>query len=67
MGYLFRITILSIRSFFEKMFCKHDYEEIFYYEEYNKAINLRFSSRIYQCTKCGKKIEVDGRHDPYAN
>lgn len=43
--------------------CKHSYEKIGWYEGYDPVRNLRYSTRIYRCKKCGKRIEVDGRYD----
>lgn len=52
-----------IRKFFEKLFCRHDYEQIGWDEMEDN--NTRYSVRYYMCKKCGKYITVDGRNDPY--
>lgn len=54
-----------MKDFFKKIFCKHDYEKISWREEYDKTSNIRYSTRMYRCAKCGKQIQVDGRRDPY--
>lgn len=51
--------------FLRKLFCKHNYQEIAWYEEYDEHRNERYSVRLYKCNKCGKEIWVDGRYDPY--
>ena len=52
-----------IVNFFRRLFCKHNYTRIIWYEEYDKHRNQRYSMRLYQCNKCGKEIWVDGRYD----
>ena len=47
-----------------KWLCKHDYEQVGFYEE--MECGIRYSVRIYQCKKCGNEIHVDGRRDRYA-
>lgn len=42
-------------------FCKHQYEKKAFKEE--ERNNIRFSMRLYRCSKCGKEIWVDGRND----
>ena len=56
-----------MKDFLKKLFCKHDYEKISWYEEYDKNCNTRYSIRMYRCTKCGKQIQIDGRRDPFDN
>lgn len=56
-----------MKDFLKKIFCIHDYEKISWYEEYDKNTNMRYSLRMYRCTKCGKKLQVDGRRDPLDN
>lgn len=56
-------TICVITKFFKQLFCKHDYEQTSWYDEYDKNYNLRYSVRMYRCVKCGKQIQVDGRFD----
>ena len=46
-----------------KLFCKHDYKQIDFYEAETSGGGLRYSIRIYKCQKCGKEIEIDGRKD----
>ena len=46
---------------FRHLFCKHDYKKVGFREE--EKNNLRFSIRLYKCSKCGKEIEIDGRRD----
>ena len=50
----------TIKEFF-RLFCNHDYEKIDFYEAIDRGI--RYSVRIYRCSKCGKVIHVDGRKD----
>ena len=45
----------------KKIFCKHTYEKVGFYEEIEYGI--RYSIRIYRCSKCGKVIHRDGRID----
>ena len=47
-----------------KLFCKHEYEKIDYYEKVEHGI--RYSVRIYKCKKCGKEIHVDGRAENHS-
>lgn len=54
-----------MKDFFKRLFCKHEYEKIAWLEEYDKCRNERYPARLYKCNKCGKKIWVDGRCDPY--
>ena len=54
-----------MKEFFKRLFCKHDYEKIGWMQEYDERRNERYAARLYQCNKCGKKIWVDGRYDPY--
>ena len=54
-----------MKDFLKQLFCKHDYQKIAWYEDYDKHRNERYPVRLYQCNKCGKKIWVDGRYDPY--
>jgi DNA-directed RNA polymerase subunit RPC12/RpoP len=49
-----------------KLFCRHKYEQIAWYEEWDECRQERYSERLYRCTKCGKEILVDGRYDPYS-
>lgn len=53
----------QIKGFLKRIFHKHQYEKIGWYEE--EENNEMYSIRIYKCTECGKTIEVDGRYDPY--
>lgn len=46
-----------------QIFCKHNYEQPSWYEDYDEYTNERYSMRIYKCQKCGKEIWVDGRMD----
>lgn len=46
-----------------KLFCKHDYGLISFYEAEAANGSIRYSMRIYKCQKCRKEIEVDGRKD----
>ena len=41
-------------------FCRHEYKKIGFYEEMEYGI--RYSVRVYKCTKCGKEIHIDGRY-----
>ena len=43
------------------LFCNHAYEKVAWKE--CQQNNIRFSMRLYKCTKCGKEIWVDGRKD----
>jgi DNA-directed RNA polymerase subunit RPC12/RpoP len=54
-----------MKEFFKKLFCKHDYWKTGWDEEYDEVHNERYTIRYYTCQKCGKKIVVDGRYDPY--
>lgn len=49
----------------KKLFCKHDYKKLAWREKYDQVYNERYSERLYNCSKCGKRIWVDGRYDPY--
>lgn len=57
----------TIKDFFKKLFCKHNYERISWWTDYDSNQNVVCSMRTYECTRCGKKISVDGRRDPYCN
>ena len=54
-----------MKKFLKKLFCRHNYEKISWYEVVHPHSLERFSMRIYKCSKCGKQIKVDGRMDPY--
>jgi len=56
-----------MKNFLKRLFCKHQYEKISWYEKYDECTpcTLRYSIRIYRCVKCRKEIEVDGRYDKY--
>ena len=43
--------------------CKHSYEKIAWYEEYDEYRNEKFPMKLYGCRKCGKEIWIDGRMD----
>lgn len=47
----------------KQLFCNHRYKKVGWYQEIDKHRNIRYAVRIYECTRCGKKIEVDGRID----
>lgn len=49
----------------KKLFCKHEYEQLSYYEEFDRFSNVRYSVRLYECIKCGKRKQVDGRKDKH--
>ena len=49
----------------KKLFCRHDYRKIGWEEAMDYRRNERYTIRTYACDKCGKKILVDGRYDPY--
>lgn len=55
-----------MKDFLRRLFCKHNYKKIAWCEEYDSCRNERYSVRQYLCVKCGKKIWVDGRCDPYS-
>lgn len=55
-----------IKAFICRPFCQHDYEKIAWREQYDRVREVRYSVRRYKCTKCNKKIWVDGRCDPYS-
>ena len=44
-----------------QIFCKHSYEKVAWYEEYDEYRHERFAMRLYKCQKCGTEIWVDGR------
>ena len=52
-----------MKNFLKKLFCLHDFEKIGFMEVEDKGI--RYSVRLYKCSKCGKDVIVDGRCDPY--
>ena len=54
------------KSWFKQLFCKHDYKKTGWDECYDEKRNERYTIRYYTCQKCGKRIVVDGRYDPYA-
>ena len=54
-----------MKRFLKRLFCRHDYFKISWYEEYDYEHNERYAVRVYKCQKCGKEINVDGRYDPY--
>lgn len=55
-----------MKKLLRKLFCRHNYEKIAWYEAYDSKRNERYATRVYRCTKCGKRIEVDGRcHTPF--
>ena len=51
----------KIKDTLKKLFCKHEYEQLSYYEEFDMYRNVRYSMRLYECNKCGKRKSVDGR------
>ena len=50
-------------NWIKRLFCKHTYEKVGWYWNTDFVHNIRYSERIYRCTKCGKEIFVDGRSD----
>lgn len=55
----------KIINVMKKLFCKHKYEQLSYYEEFDRFSNVRYSMRLYECINCGKRKAVDGRKDNY--
>lgn len=55
----------DIKKILKQLFCKHNFNMIAWREENDRHCTTRWSMRTYVCEKCGKKIEVDGRFDPY--
>ena len=51
-----------MKQFFKKLFCKHDYIKIDWYQTQDNN-GVRYSRRQYRCKKCGKQIWVDSRYD----
>lgn len=50
----------------KQLFCKHEYTQTMFVEEYEQGPHgLRYSRRLYKCKKCNKEIWVDGRWDKY--
>lgn len=49
----------------KKLFCRHDYHKVDWEMAMDYRRNEVYSVRTYVCSKCGKKILVDGRYDPY--
>lgn len=47
----------------KRLFCRHDFEQIAWRESIDGGV--RYSERLYKCTKCGKEAWIDGRNDPY--
>jgi hypothetical protein len=47
----------------QQLFCKHSYEKVDWFEKYDSVYNVRHSVRVYVCSKCGKRLVVDGRYD----
>lgn len=56
-----------MKEFFKRLFCKHDYRKVGWDEAMDYKHNERYTIRYYTCKRCGKKITVDGRYDPYVN
>lgn len=52
-----------MRYFIQRLFCKHNYIKLDWYEKESEYRNIRYSMRKYKCEKCGKEILVDGRYD----
>lgn len=57
--------IIIMKTFLKQLFCKHNYQKIDWYEEYDEQRNERYAVRIYQCSKCSKKILIDARYNFY--
>lgn len=47
----------------KRLFCRHDFEQVGWREAVEDGV--RYSERLYECRKCGKKAWIDGRKDPY--
>lgn len=45
----------------KRLFCRHRFEQVGWREAIENGD--RFSERLYECPKCGKKAWIDGRHD----
>ena len=43
-----------MKKFLKKLFCKHDYEKISWYEEYDTLHNQRYTLRMYRMYKMRK-------------
>lgn len=52
-----------VKNRIKRLFCKHSYEKVSWYEGYDPVRNMRYSIRTYRCKICGKKNVVDGRYD----
>lgn len=52
---------MSLKKAIRMTFCKHEYQKIAFKQE--EDANVRYSIRLYRCSKCGKEIWVDGRND----
>lgn len=57
------ILIIKKNKWLSRLLFKHEYQMVGYTEAYDHG--LRYSVRHYRCTKCNKKIDVDGRYDRY--
>ena len=54
-----------MKTFFKRLFCKHQWEKIAWHEEYDEYRHERYAVRWYECSKGGKIKCVDGRNDKY--
>jgi len=63
---LTRIPNIVNKPWYKRLFCKHDYWKMNWEECMDYRRQERYTLRYYTCLKCGKKIIVDGRYDPYA-
>lgn len=70
-----------MNKLFKRLFCKHNYERVEYIEffgdgkearwygfkeEFDPVHVEKYDVREYQCSKCGKRIWVDSRYNPYS-
>ena len=56
----------QLKKIIKETFCLHTHlKKVEWYEVEGRYQNVRYTMRLYECSKCGKRIWVDGRHDPF--
>ena len=47
----------------KRLFCKHDYNKAAWEECFDSLRDIRYSRRLYICSKCGKSYWIDGKFE----
>lgn len=59
-------VIRQLKKIVKETFCLHAHlVKVDWYEVEGRYQKVRYTMRLYECCKCGKRMWVDSRHDPF--